>query len=132
MKLVSFFPPGETDEPYLGILEDDHIDDFGIPASDVLLEILGAGRTDLQGLRWYLHMYAIWRAISEVKLCAPLPMPTSLRDFYAFEQHVKAANQNWGREVPSAWYEFLVFYSLKSMISPRQPIADQAYTRHAC
>ncbi|MEQ8672662.1 MAG: fumarylacetoacetate hydrolase family protein [Aggregatilineales bacterium] len=34
----------------------------------------------------------------------------SLRDFYAFEQHVKTANENRGRTVPSAWYEVPVFY----------------------
>lgn len=34
----------------------------------------------------------------------------SLRDFYAFEQHVKTANANRGRDVPKAWYELPVFY----------------------
>jgi fumarylacetoacetate (FAA) hydrolase len=36
--------------------------------------------------------------------------PRSLRDFYAFEAHVRTANQNRGREVPAAWYQFPVFY----------------------
>jgi len=36
--------------------------------------------------------------------------PTTLRDFYAFEGHVKTANQNRGRDVPAEWYEFPVFY----------------------
>ncbi len=40
----------------------------------------------------------------------PFSFPKSLRDFYAFEQHVKTANQNRGREVPEEWYEFPVFY----------------------
>jgi 2-keto-4-pentenoate hydratase/2-oxohepta-3-ene-1,7-dioic acid hydratase in catechol pathway len=34
----------------------------------------------------------------------------SLRDFYAFEQHVKTANENRGREVPKEWYQIPVFY----------------------
>lgn len=110
MKLVSFYPPGETDEPYLGILDGEGVEDFGIPASDVLIEILGAGRTDIPGLRWYLQMYAVKRSLAEVRLCAPLPSPSSLRDFYAFEQHVKTANENRGRDVPPAWYEIPVFY----------------------
>jgi fumarylacetoacetate (FAA) hydrolase len=46
----------------------------------------------------------------EVKLLAPLPRPTSLRDFYAFEQHVATAARNRGRHVPLAWYELPVFY----------------------
>ena len=40
---------------------------------------------------------------------APLH-PTTLRDAYAFEQHVRTANQNRGREVPKEWYDFPVFY----------------------
>jgi fumarylacetoacetate (FAA) hydrolase len=48
-------------------------------------------------------------AMDEVKFHAPL-QPTSLRDAYAFEQHVKAASQNRGRDVPEAWYKFPVFY----------------------
>lgn len=39
-----------------------------------------------------------------------LPKIKSLRDFYAFEQHVKTANQNRGRDVPKEWYAFPVFY----------------------
>ncbi len=45
-----------------------------------------------------------------VRLTAPLRRPATLRDFYAFEQHVKTANENRGREVPPQWYEIPVFY----------------------
>lgn len=41
------------------------------------------------------------------------PIPdkiNSLRDFYAFEQHVKTARANRGREMIPEWYEFPVFY----------------------
>jgi fumarylacetoacetate (FAA) hydrolase len=48
--------------------------------------------------------------LDEVRLVAPLPRPPSLRDFYAFEQHVATANRNRGRDVPPAWYELPVFY----------------------
>jgi fumarylacetoacetate (FAA) hydrolase len=48
--------------------------------------------------------------LDEVKLLAPLPRPASLRDFYAFEQHVATAHRNRGRHVPPAWYEIPVFY----------------------
>ncbi len=47
---------------------------------------------------------------SEIKLLAPLPRPRSLRDFYAFEQHVAAARRQRGQPVPSAWYRIPVFY----------------------
>ena len=48
--------------------------------------------------------------LNEVRLLAPLPRPTSLRDFYAFEQHVATAARNRGRHVAPAWYEIPVFY----------------------
>nr|MBI2905027.1 fumarylacetoacetate hydrolase family protein [Chloroflexota bacterium] len=48
--------------------------------------------------------------LAEVTLYPPLPRPMSLRDFYAFEQHVLAAYANRGREVPEEWYEFPAFY----------------------
>ena len=48
-------------------------------------------------------------AVDEVKFHSPI-QPTTLRDGYAFEQHVKTANRNRGREVPEEWYQFPVFY----------------------
>ncbi len=50
-----------------------------------------------------------WLPMEEVKFLPPLK-PFTLRDGYAFEQHVKTANKNRGREVPEEWYQFPVFY----------------------
>ena len=48
--------------------------------------------------------------LDEVELRPPVLHPPSVRDFYAFEQHVKTARANRGLEVPSEWYEIPVFY----------------------
>lgn len=48
--------------------------------------------------------------LTEITLNAPLPNPKSLRDFYAFEQHVKTARENRGLEMIPEWYEIPVFY----------------------
>src|SRR5829696_8291202 len=48
-------------------------------------------------------------SFDEVSFLSPIK-PTTLRDGYAFEQHVKTANKNRGREVPEEWYQFPVFY----------------------
>ncbi len=48
-------------------------------------------------------------AFEEVNFHAPI-QPATLRDFYAFETHVKTANRNRGQEVPENWYKFPVFY----------------------
>ncbi len=48
--------------------------------------------------------------LDRVRLRAPLEMPNSVRDFYAFEQHVKTARANRGLGVIPEWYNFPVFY----------------------
>jgi fumarylacetoacetate (FAA) hydrolase len=48
-------------------------------------------------------------ALEEVDFHSPIH-PTTLRDAYAFEQHVVTANRNRGRDVPEEWYQFPVFY----------------------
>ncbi len=48
--------------------------------------------------------------LTEIRLLAPLPRPVSIRDFYAFEQHVKTSRGKRGLEVVSEWYDFPVFY----------------------
>jgi len=47
-------------------------------------------------------------ALEEVRLLAPLPRPSSLRDCSAFEEHVK--NTAGPRGVPRVWYEVPVYY----------------------
>jgi len=49
-------------------------------------------------------------SLHEVVLLAPIPEPPSVRDFYAFEQHVKTARANRGLDMIPEWYEFPVFY----------------------
>ncbi len=48
--------------------------------------------------------------LAQVDLRAPVLHPPSVRDFYAFEQHVKTARASRGLEVPQEWYEIPVFY----------------------
>src|SRR5215210_2222272 len=49
--------------------------------------------------------------LDEVRLLAPVRRPPSVRDFYAFEQHVASARAVTGRgEVPPEWYELPAFY----------------------
>ncbi|MGB2952575.1 MAG: fumarylacetoacetate hydrolase family protein [Gaiellaceae bacterium] len=48
---------------------------------------------------------------NEVRLLAPVPRPPSIRDAYAFEEHVRNAARVTGRAgVPKEWYEIPVFY----------------------
>jgi 2-keto-4-pentenoate hydratase/2-oxohepta-3-ene-1,7-dioic acid hydratase in catechol pathway len=47
---------------------------------------------------------------NEVKLLSPLPNPRSIRDFYAFEAHVKRGFEKRGEPMPAEWYELPVYY----------------------
>ena len=47
---------------------------------------------------------------SKVKLLPPVPDPQSFRDFYAFEQHVKAARKLRGLEMHPDWFKIPIFY----------------------
>ena len=48
--------------------------------------------------------------LAEVDLRPPVLHPPSIRDFYAFEQHVKTARAKRGLAVPKEWYRIPVFY----------------------
>lgn len=93
----------------------------------VLAELAQAGDpTHLKAARHRVVGYAR----SEVHLRAPL-RPISLRDGYAFEQHVKTANANRGRDVPEEWYQFPVFYysNPHSAYGPEEVIPYPRYTK---
>jgi 2-keto-4-pentenoate hydratase/2-oxohepta-3-ene-1,7-dioic acid hydratase in catechol pathway len=49
-------------------------------------------------------------SVKDVSIKAPIPRPVSIRDFYAFEEHVKTARRNRGLDVVPEWYELPVFY----------------------
>lgn len=49
-------------------------------------------------------------SVDDVKLLPPIAQPPSIRDFYAFEQHVKAGRRSRGLDMVPEWYEIPVFY----------------------
>ena len=48
--------------------------------------------------------------LDQVRLLAPLDRPPSVRDFFAFEDHVKNSRAGQGLEVDPGWYERPLFY----------------------
>jgi len=46
----------------------------------------------------------------EVRLLTPLPDARSVRDFFAFEAHVKRGFEKRGEPMPQEWYEMPVYY----------------------
>jgi fumarylacetoacetate (FAA) hydrolase len=72
----------------------------GLEAPDMLQWLAGSGR----GATGTTHQP------NEVRLLAPVPSPPSVRDFFAYEGHVRAGFRRRGAEIPDAWYEAPVFY----------------------
>ncbi|HEY2513255.1 MAG TPA: fumarylacetoacetate hydrolase family protein, partial [Polyangiaceae bacterium] len=50
------------------------------------------------------------RPLGSVTLCSPLPRPLSMRDGYAFRQHVETARRNRGLDMIPEFDQFPVFY----------------------
>lgn len=68
--------------------------------------------------------------LETVQLLAPLPHPRTIRDFYAFEQHVKTARARRGRAMIPEWYEMPVFYfsNPNAVVGPGDEVTRPAYT----
>jgi fumarylacetoacetate (FAA) hydrolase len=69
-------------------------------------------------------------ALAEVDLRPPVLHPPSIRDFYAFEQHVRTARASRGLDVPAEWYEIPVFYfsNVAAVYGPEEEIPYPAGT----
>ncbi len=54
----------------------------------------------------------------------PILRPPSLRDFYAFEQHVRTMWERRGGTVPEAWYRLPIFYfsNISEIRGPDDPV----------
>lgn len=58
------------------------------------------------------------------RLHAPVPEPPSVRDFYAYEGHVRVGARLRGHDIPEAWYEAPAFYfsNPASIRGPDEPV----------
>ncbi len=59
-----------------------------------------------------------------VHLLAPLPNPSSLRDFIAFEDHIAATSKRRGQPIPPEWYKAPVYYkgNHRTIIGPDEDL----------
>ena len=83
-----------------------------LPAGATLLGLLGDDGTRLRDAaeRAVRDPADVVDDIESVRLLSPIPQPPTVRDFYAFEQHVRTARQRRGLEMDPDWYELPVFY----------------------
>ena len=69
--------------------------------------------------------------VGDVAFGPPVLRPLSLRDFYAFEGHVRTMWERRGGEVPEAWYRVPVFYfsNVSEIRGPDDPVWCPAASR---
>jgi 2-keto-4-pentenoate hydratase/2-oxohepta-3-ene-1,7-dioic acid hydratase in catechol pathway len=119
----------------LGALSGDRVVDLpdavGHPAFPVTMEsLVQAGLQPLDTAREAVGREAADRFVVEhARLLVPL-LPGSLRDFLAFEDHVKAGSARRGEPVPEAWYEIPIYYkgNHRSVYGPEEEIPWPPFT----
>jgi 2-keto-4-pentenoate hydratase/2-oxohepta-3-ene-1,7-dioic acid hydratase in catechol pathway len=114
MRLVTYDAGGG---PRVGVQHDEAIVDAGFDGDMVAFIEAGAPAGD----GGEVH--------PRPRLLAPL-RPRSLRDFLAFEGHLKGAYASLGREIPPEWYELPAYYKglPDTVIGPEAEIPWPAYT----
>jgi fumarylacetoacetate (FAA) hydrolase len=98
MRLCMFRVAGGPPEGWPGQVDGDQI--IRLEAPDLIAVLASGGRVPSGA--------AV--PADRAELLAPVPRPPSVRDFFAFEQHVATARANRGSAVPAEWYEFPAFY----------------------
>ncbi len=99
MKLCLFTPNDRDVRGWVGVIEGDRVVHL---AAQTLAAFFTGGGSAREHDEYDL---------ADVRLLAPVPRPPSIRDFYAFEEHVRNAARVTGRPgVPAEWYELPVFY----------------------
>lgn len=108
MRWSTYLSPADRGE-HAGLLQDGEI--YGLRGSASLIELIGDGGPRLAAAREEAlnDPFEVLPA-SSAPLLAPIPRPPSIRDFIAFEEHVRNASRGFGREVSPAWYEAPLFY----------------------
>ncbi|HEX8993432.1 MAG TPA: fumarylacetoacetate hydrolase family protein [Anaerolineae bacterium] len=124
MRFVTYSTSAKSHQP--GLLVDEAI--YPLPFAS-MLDVVEAGDAGLERARRARQGKSV--PLSSVTLHSPLLRPTTLRDAYAFENHVKTANANRGMEVPREWYKFPVFYfgNPNNIFGPDDEIPYPSYTK---
>lgn len=68
--------------------------------------------------------------VPEFKTKIPVPKIHTIRDFYAFEEHVKAGRKKRNLEMIPEWYEFPVFYysGISSLYADKEDVRYPSYS----
>jgi 2-keto-4-pentenoate hydratase/2-oxohepta-3-ene-1,7-dioic acid hydratase in catechol pathway len=95
----------------------------GLRGAERLVDLLGVGRLANAAQRALADPLDVV-AEDEAVLLAPVPVPPSIRDFMAFEEHVVTSMRAIGQELHPDWYEIPVFYFTNpaAVLGPRDDV----------
>lgn len=112
MKLVTFKLPGQ--KPQAGWIEEDTVYSISVCSDGTLpnsmLDLLKMDEDAFPAIQQAANRKQLGHSIGEVELLPPLPNPSSVRDFMAFENHLLNASKNSGIVIHPNWYDIPVFY----------------------
>jgi fumarylacetoacetate (FAA) hydrolase len=83
---------------------------------ETMVELLELGKVGTETLTMLIEWYSttnpdgISEPLDSAVLLSPIPRPTSMRDGYAFRQHVESARRNRGLEMIPEFDEIPIFY----------------------
>ena len=129
MKFLTYIEKKNSTKGY-GFLENDRIIDIPLAAKWISdnnnNHFLSLPHSLKETLENWTHNYIILKQLeneisgidiesfsyeeSDLIMLSPIPDPPAFRDFYAFEQHVKAARKLRGLEMNPDWYKIPIFY----------------------
>ncbi len=107
MRWASFRPPGD-DADRVGVVAGSSL--YALEPGARLVDLVADPERLARAGEHALARPADVFALDRVRLRPPIPRPPSVRDFYAFEAHVRTARRRRGLEMDPVWYEIPVFY----------------------
>lgn len=122
MRWCTYVSPADGQER-VALIEGDSL--FGLDRPRRLIDLLGddTALAEAAGRARSAPFEVVGLAGADLR--APVPVPPSIRDFIAFEEHVRNAARGFGREVNPAWYENPLFYFTNpaAVRGPNDPVA---------
>ncbi len=136
MKLVSFIAQ-QSSEIRLGVLLDNQVLDLNLASGgkipSQMLAFLEGGESVLALAQKIIQkpQSSALLDFKAIKLKAPLPRPSSLKDFFAFEDHAKMGAKRRGHDLPPEWYEIPAYYkgNHREIYGPDEEIPWPFYTQ---
>lgn len=136
MKLATY-RPADGGEPRVGVLVGSDLLDLARASSgrlpSTMLGLIEAGPTAWDSARALASAppAAHRTPLEKARLLAPLPNPTALRDFFAFEDHARAGSARRNEPFPEDWFSVPAYYkgNHREVYGPEDVVPWPSYTR---